>query len=351
MVSFPDPKSRHPFHMHSMILAQPSYAQEVISRVRTSGFGKAFARVPHLILTGCGTSFHAAMYGAKLLQAALGTQCLVEAIHAYDLAYGQSPPRKSTILGVSHSGSTPTTNRALGRAKGAGLQVLGVSGLPDTSMADTADHILVIGATHDRSWANTMSYTTQLIAFASLAAQQGVDWADVTRGITRLPRLMRKTLLTESEIHTLARRVARHDKITFLGAGLDEITALEAALKIRETCGLTASAYHPEQFLHGPFLSLDRDESIVFLRSREDGKRADLARRALLKTGASVTMIGEHPRASIRLPSTHPYLRPILSVIPMQFLAYYTALARHANPDIMRTDIPRLRAGVAALFH
>jgi len=218
-------------------------------------------------------------------------------------------------------------------------------------MADTADHILVIGTTHDRSWANTMSYTTQLIAFASLAAQQRGDWAAVTRGIARLPRLMRETLLTESAIRRLARRVARHDKITFLGAGLDEITVFEAALKIRETCGLTASAYHPEQFLHGPFLSLDRDESVVFLRSREDGKRADVARSALLKTGASVTTIGEHPRASIRIPSTHPYLRPIVSVIPMQFLAYYVALARHANPDIMRTDIPRLRAGVAALFH
>src|SRR5436853_6949480 len=218
-------------------------------------------------------------------------------------------------------------------------------------MADTADHILVIGATQDRSWANTMSYTTQLIAFASLAAQQREDWADVTRGIARLPRLMRKTLLTESAIQTLARRVARHDKVTFLGAGLDEITALEAALKIRETCGLTANAYHPEQFLHGPFLSLDRNESIVFLRSREDGTRADAVRRVLSKTGAEVTVIGEHPRALIRLPAIHPYLRPILSVIPMQFLAYYAALARHANPDIMRTDIPRLRAGVAALFH
>ena len=89
----------------------------------------------------------------------------------------------------------------------------------------------------------------------------------------------------------------------------------------------------------------------MFLRGREDGTRADVIGRVLSKAGAEVTTIGEHPRASIRLPSTHPYLRPILSVIPMQFLAYYAALARHANPDIMRTDIPRLRAGVAALFH
>src|SRR5439155_26505407 len=130
-----------------------------------------------------------------------------------------------------------------------------------------------------------------------------------------------------------------------------ESTALESALRMRARCGLTGSGFHPEQFVRGPFLSLDRDESLVFLRSRQDGQRADSARSAFLKTGASVTMIGEHPRASTRHPSTHPYLRPILSVIPMQFLAYYAALARHANPDIMRTDIPRLRAGVAALFH
>ena len=218
-------------------------------------------------------------------------------------------------------------------------------------MVDIATDLLVVGSMHDRSWANTMSYTTQLIAFASLASQQRRDWVDLTRDITRTSQVIRKTLQAERAVREIARRVARHDKVTFLGAGFDEITAAEAALKIRETCGLTASAYHPEQFLHGPFLSLDRTEYIVFLRSLEDGTRADAVRRVLSKTGAEVTVIGEHPRALIRLPAIHPYLRPILSVIPMQFLAYYAALARHANPDIMRTDIPRLRAGVAALFH
>ena len=61
--------------------------------------------------------------------------------------------------------------------------------------------------------------------------------------------------------------------------------------------------------------------------------------------------IGESARAQIRLPAVPRILRPILSIVPMQFLAYYAALARRANPDIMRTDIPRLRAGVEALFH
>jgi glucosamine--fructose-6-phosphate aminotransferase (isomerizing) len=351
MVSFPDPKSRHPFHMHSMIRAQPSYAEQTINRVRKSDFGESLSGAEHLVLTGCGTSFHAAMYGAKILQASFGTRCVVEAVHAYDLA-NRGPPRgKPAVLGVSHSGSTPMTNRALGRAKRAGSQVLGISGLPGSRMEGIVDRTLVIGSTHDRSWANTMSYTTQLTAFAVLAAKRREDWADVKRGVAGIPRAMRTTLLTESAIRRLGRRVAGRERVTFLGSGLDEITALEAALKIRETCGLSASAYHPEQFLHGPFLSLDQTESVVFLRNREDGARADVARSAFSRTGAQITVIGEHPGASIRLPAMHPYLRPIVSVIPMQFLAYYAALARHANPDIMRTDIPRLRAGVAALFH
>src|SRR2546429_403915 len=168
--------------MHSMIHAQPAYAEEAIDRVWKSDFGKSLSRAHHLVLTGCGTSFHAAMYGAKILQDALGTRCVAEAIHAYALAFGPFPPGKATVLGVSHSGSTPTTNRALARAKRRGLRVLGVCGLADSIMERIVDRTLVIGSTHDRSWANTMSYTTQLIAFAILAAQQRLRWAAVRCG-------------------------------------------------------------------------------------------------------------------------------------------------------------------------
>jgi glucosamine--fructose-6-phosphate aminotransferase (isomerizing) len=336
--------------MHDMIHAQPGFVEEAIRRVRASDFFRSVADVRHLVVTGCGTSFHAAMYGARILQAAAGDEGLVEAVHAYDLANRRLPSGKSTILGVSHSGSTPTTNRALARAKRAGHKVLGICGLPDTRMADIVRDTLVIGSTHDRSWANTMSYTTQLISFAVLAVQRQPEWVAVDRGIGKMAVVLRAALRIEGAVRRISRRVARRDRVTYLGAGWDEITVLEAALKIRETCGLTASGYHPEQFVHGPFLSVDRRDSIILLRSREDGARAAVLRRALSRTGADVAEVGERSSASIRLPATHPFLRPIVSIVPMQFVAYYAALARHENPDIMRTDIPRLRAGVEALF-
>jgi glucosamine--fructose-6-phosphate aminotransferase (isomerizing) len=336
--------------MYDMIFSQPDAAEEAIRRVQASGFARTISRARHLRLTGCGTSFHAAMYGRMVLQSALGSGRLVESVHAYDVAHETNPSRSATLVAVSHSGNTPTTNRAAARAKRAGLRVLGVCGLPGSPLEDIADQVLVIGSMHDRSWANTMSYTSALSAFAALASQVEPKLPGLARGIRGISKRMRTALTTDREVRALARSVARADRITFLGAGGDEITALEAALKIRETCGLTASAYHPEQFLHGPFLSVERNEPVIALRNREEGERADVLRRALTKSGAKVTTVGEHPSASISLPAVHPYLRPIVSVVPLQLLSYYAAVARHANPDIMRTDIPRLRAGAAALF-
>jgi len=232
-------------------------------------------------------------------------------------------PASATVLGVSHSGSTPTTNRALRRARRRGCRTLAVCGLPGSAMERLADQTLVIGSTHDHSWANTMSYTTQLTAFAALASQSRSNvGSSIEPSLRRLARSLGTTLGCESRVRRLATRVADEARVTFLGSDL-----------------------------HGPFLSIDDRESIVMLRSREDGPRSAAIARALEASRARVVTVGESARAKIRLPAMPRILRPILSIVPLQFLAYYAALARRANPDIMRTDIARLRAGVEALFH
>src|SRR5438445_7143180 len=131
---------------------------------------------------------------------------------------------------------------------------------------------------------------------------------------------LQTTLGCESRVRRLATRVAHKARVTFLGSDLDEITALEAALKIRETCGLSATGYHPEQFLHGPYLSIDDQESIVMLISRDDGPRSAATSRALKASGAAVATIGESARAQIRLPAVPRILGPILSIVPIQIL-------------------------------
>jgi len=334
--------------MHDMILGQPGYVRETLARVGREDAASFIGEPRHLVVTGCGTSFHAAMYGARLLQSSLGTHAVVEAVHAYDLLHGVAIDDGSTVLGVSHSGNTSTTNRALAVARRSGGEALALCGLPRSPMEAVADRTLVIGSTHDHSWANTMSYTSQLAALAWLAGRVRGE-VPVDLGI--LPRRIEKALGCEDAVQRIAKRVALRKRVTFLGSGLDDITALEAALKIRETSSLPASGYHTEQFLHGPFLSLDRVEAVVALRSRDDGNRSKEILRGLAKTGANLTTAGDAKGVDVPLPKIDRILRPVLSIIPMQFLAYYTALARKADPDIMRSDVPRYRAGLETLFH
>ncbi len=351
MVTFPNPRSHHPYHMHDMIRGQPAFVQETLDRLEDAS-AEAFLGAPRrLVLTGCGTSFHAAMYGAELLQFAFGSARPVRVIHAYDLLFREESLEDTTVLGMSHSGTTSTTNQALARARRSAARVVAICGLAGTPIDRVAEEVLVLGSVHDHSWANTMSYTTQLTALAVLARDAGArSPAFAQMEPASLPHLLERALRCEPAARVLARKVAGRERVTFLGSGLDAITALEAALKIRETCSFPASGYHVEQFLHGPFLSLDRSEAVVALRSREDGRRYGTILRSLSRTGAGVMTAGDAQGADLPLPATHDLLRPVLSVVPMQFLAYYVALKRKANPDIMRSDVPRYREGLAPIF-
>lgn len=352
MVSFPNPRRRHPYHMHDMIRAQPEFLRETLKRLRAADVETFLEEPSSLVVTGCGTSFHAAMYGARVLQAAWDGRAVVHAMHAYDLLQEGLPPGADAVLGISHSGNTSTTNAALALARRSGVRTLGLSGLPDTPMHAVADEVLAIGSTHDHSWANTMSYTTQLLALAFLARGAGTGLESLSsRELSAIPAKVGQALRSEAGVRRLARRVARKERVTFLGTGLDSVTALEAALKIRETCSLPASGYHLEQFLHGPMVALDRDEAVVALISRDDGRRARDIVRSLRIAGASAATIGSARGNDIKLPAAHRVLRPIVSVVPLQFLAYYAALERKANPDVMGTDRGRFRTALEPLFH
>lgn len=351
MVQFANPRKRHPFHMHDMIRGQPAFVQETLDRLRGFDARSFLGRTRNLVITGCGTSFHAALIGARLLQAGLGDSGIVRAIPAYDLLHGFALPPDCTVLGVSHSGATSTTNDAMALARRSGASTRGLCGLPGSRIAEVADEVLVIGSVHDHSWANTMSYTTQLTSFARLAESVASNPEELfPSGVETIPGVLRATLACEPRARRLSTRIGTSARVTFVGSGLDEITALEAALKIRETCSLPSSGYHVEQFLHGPFLSLDRRESVIALRSNDDGEREADILRGLARTGASVHSVGEARDADIRIPTMDRLLRPIVSVVPLQFVAYYVALAKNANPDIMRSDVPRYRPGLEPLF-
>src|SRR5439155_1049516 len=209
MVAFPNPRRRHPFHMHDMILGQPAFVAEALRRAAAADVSSFLGTPRRLVLTGCGTSFHAAIYAARVFQEVLPFVPVL-AVHAYDLAYGSVVPANATVLGVSHSGSTPSTNRALRRVRARGCRTIAMCGLPDSPMEPVAEQTLVIGSTHDRSWANTMSYTTQLTAFAGVASRLKSHVApSIESSLRGIPRSLEKTLAYESDVRRPAARIAR----------------------------------------------------------------------------------------------------------------------------------------------
>lgn len=350
MVRFQNPRARHPFHMHDMMLGQPGFVRETLEGMRRVDARTFLGSTRHLLVTGCGTSYHAACIGARVLQEALPGST-VHPVHAYDLLHGFVLPADATVLGVSHSGATSTTNQALGVARRSGVATRGLCGIPGSRMAEVAEEMLVIGSVHDHSWANTMSYTTQLTAFARLAEAVAPEPRELfPSGVEGVAPLLKQALACESRVRRLAKKVAARSRLTCVGSGLDETTALEGALKIRETCSFPASGYHVEQFLHGPFLSLDRRDAVVALRSSDDDDRETEILHGLARTGAAVSTAGEAEDVDVRLPAAPSLLRPIVSVVPLQFLAYYVALEKKANPDIMRSDLARFRPGLQPLF-
>src|SRR2546422_8479052 len=110
MVAFLDPRRRHPFHMHDMILGQPAFVAEALRRTSEADGSSFLGRPRRLVLTGCGTSFHAAMYGARVFQEVMPSVPVL-AIHAYDLAFGSSVPANARVLVGTHGGAQPTPNR------------------------------------------------------------------------------------------------------------------------------------------------------------------------------------------------------------------------------------------------
>src|SRR2546429_6063328 len=102
VVSFPDPRSRHPFHMHAMIHGQPAFVEQAVRRVRSSDFFAALSPARHLVLTGCGPPYHAAQYRGRVLQAA-DEHPGVRAIPAHDVAEGALPATQTTVVWVCHT--------------------------------------------------------------------------------------------------------------------------------------------------------------------------------------------------------------------------------------------------------
>jgi len=352
------PRSGHPYHMHDAIFAQPG-ALRLVTRGQGDAIESAAARlreVDHLLLTGVGTSWHAALVGELLFARFGGLGLRARAVHAFELAsYWTEVRGKTGAIVLSHGGARRYSREGLARVKAAGGAGLVITGRGAEAPAE-ADWTLR-SVDLESSGAHTVSYTAALSLLATLAATTG-SRTDVARGVDAIPDML-AFLLGQESWEDLAERYGERRRYWFVGGGPNTATALEGALKMSEASHAPAIGFNCEQFLHGAWAALESEDLLVVIAPPGPSyERCLAAARVAKEIGAPViALVREDDREiaalaaeTIALPEVDELLSPILTVVPLQLFIYHVALRRGVNPDLTRSDQPeygRARSAIA----
>src|SRR5664279_5239118 len=251
---------------------------------------------------------------------------------------------------VTASGETADTVAALKEARRLGARTTGLVNVPGSAIARMVDGVIATHAGPEIGVASTKAFTTQLVALALFAhyvkaarapQEEPVDPVFLA-GLARLPSALREVLALEPEIEKLARRVENARDILFLGRGAHYPIALEGALKLKEISYLHAEGYPGGEMKHGPIALLDATLPVIGLAPDDalyekiasnlrEAKARDAVVIALVSPGdADVSTFAD---AVVTLPKIYPALQPIVSVVPLQLLAYHVARRRGCDVD------------------
>ncbi len=308
------------------------------------------ARVRHVQIIACGTSYHAGLLARYWLEAIAGIPCSVEVASEYRYRRTIVQPG-SLFIAISQSGETADTLAALREAKPRGyLGSLAICNVPESSLVRESDLILMTRAGPEIGVASTKAFTTQLTALAlivlELARLNGLPAQKYTQYVSELaalPRVLGEVLKLEPEIATLAERFVPRHHALFLGRGVHYPVALEGALKLKEISYIHAEAYPAGELKHGPLALVDEDMPVVAvapnnqllekLKSNLEEVRARGGELFLFAdTDAAVAQSGERG-AVIKVASGGNLIAPAVFTVPLQLLAYHVAVLRGTDVD------------------
>jgi len=349
-------RSRPPYVMSEMIAAEPALAERLMRRLAAdeslgalaSAVREAVSAAQPILTTGCGTSEHAAMGIATLLNEALDLPAGREVRAVQALETLRRPLREGLLIAISHEGGTHATNEALRAAREAGARTALITvgdGSPGAALAET----VVRTEEQDRSWCHTVGYLAALVVGVMLAARLTRARPDAAA--------IRAVLDVAEDAHAaaaIAPALAGTDRLIVVGSGADYVTARELALKVAEGARLPADAHELETILHGHLAAANRWTGLVLILT--DGTPPEVVDRARRVLGAAKALgataaailaestdaqipAEDTPAGRIVLPRTGrvPALAGSLlaSAIALQLLTERLARARNVNPDTL----------------
>ena len=353
--------------MHDMILEQPGALHSTLElcRKEASDITSYWEGSTQFILTGCGTSFHAALAGSYMLYA-LFQRTNSEAVQSFELArYFRRLNPRTVVTAFSHTGNTKTTIDAVKMAREAGAATLALTGTSGSNISKEAQRTLVVGNGKEKSRAHTKSYTSSLLASMYLSSDFVARLASNSLAesyleqLNDVPQYVHEAIAKEKEVAHLATNYHKDIKrYFFIGAGPNVATALEAALKMKESNYSSAEGMELEQFLHGPWVSLDPQNSLVFLiapKGPSHDRYLDLlgackeigVRTVALTDDKHIVDLCTH---SIFMPEITEELSPLTYVVPLQLFSYYVSVQKGINPDFIHYQDPRFWSARSIVF-
>ena len=308
----------------------------------------AAAAIKRIVIVACGTSWHAGLVGRHAIEQLAQIPVEVEQASEYRYRPKLQGPDSVTIA-ISQSGETADTLEAMRAAKRAGSRVLGVVNVVGSSIAREADGGIYLHAGPEIGVASTKAFTSQVVALVMLALYLGrqrglpveTGRALVCR-LTQLPGLVAQTLALEPEVKALAQRYGTAGNFLYLGRGVSYPVALEGALKLKEISYIHAEGYAAAEMKHGPIALVDEHLPIVFVAPKDEVYQKVLSNLAEVHArGGDITAVttegddelGALVQHRLSVPATTSLLSPVLTVIPLQLLAYHIAVARGCDVD------------------
>jgi glucosamine--fructose-6-phosphate aminotransferase (isomerizing) len=312
-----------------------------------------FADIRRISVTACGTASYAG-YVAKYWLESLA-RIPVELDVASEFRYREAPLHRGDLaIFISQSGETADTLAALRYAKAEGLHTLSVVNVPTSTIARESETVLPTLAGPEIGVASTKAFTCQLMVLAAIAIAAGKargelseeDEAKLAHGLVEVPRLMAAALSAEPQIEKLARDIAKSKDVLYLGRGTSFPLALEGALKLKEISYIHAEGYAAGELKHGPIALIDENMPVVVIApfDRVFEKTVSNMQEVAARGGKIILMTDAKGAAeatveslvTIVLPDMAAAFTPMVYAIPVQLLAYHTAV-------IMGTDVDQPR--------
>jgi len=347
-----------PHYMYKEIYEQPDALRQCIAgRVdremgsgRLGGMGLDHAtlvQAPHVRLLGCGTAAFAAEIGQMLIE----KMARIPAVTHISSEFRNNDPvinPKAIYLAVSQSGETADTISAVKEIKLKGGQVFGVVNVVGSTIARLCGRGVYIHSGPEQSVASTKAFTNMVGALTIFATQLGrtrhlskADGRDLIQHLQQAPHLMEAYFQDTGPIQEAVDLLSEAGSVLFLGRGLSAPVAKEGALKLMELAYIPCLAYPAGEMKHGPIALLEEGSPVVVIAPNDHLKEKTMSALHECKArGAKIILIhengdpiGAEGDVSIAVPAIHPWLTPLLTVLPLQLMAYETALKLGRDVD------------------